>query len=244
VREETTRERWHQVHNLLDQGVGLLDCSRRLRLALNTVKRYARVPEPEQLKKAPQYRPTLVDPYRDHLRKRREEEPAVTVRQLLEEIKDLGYRGSSNLLYRYINQGRAESDRPATSPRRLKSLLCTDPEQLKDTDREFLAALTGACPEMTALTGHVHTFAGLLSPAADNGSRLKEWISRVREDALPHLHAFTRGLDFDHDAVVNGLTLPFHNGGTEGVNTKTKLIKRQMYGRAGFRLLRHRILLN
>ncbi|MET7391656.1 transposase, partial [Streptomyces sp. NPDC005529] len=45
-------------------------------------------------------------------------------------------------------------------------------------------------------------------------------------------------------AVVNGLTLPFHNGGTEGVNTKTKLIKRQMYGRAGFHLLRHRILLN
>jgi hypothetical protein len=39
------------------------------------------------------------------------------------------------------------------------------------------------------------------------------------------------------------LTHPFHNGGTEGVNTKTKLIKRQMYGRAGFALLRHRILL-
>ncbi len=36
----------------------------------------------------------------------------------------------------------------------------------------------------------------------------------------------------------------FHNGRTEGVNTKTKMIKRQMYGRAGFTLLRHRILLN
>lgn len=58
VREETTRERRHQVHTLLDQGVGLLECARRLQLALNTVKRYARVPEPEQLKKAPQYRPT------------------------------------------------------------------------------------------------------------------------------------------------------------------------------------------
>jgi Transposase len=37
--------------------------------------------------------------------------------------------------------------------------------------------------------------------------------------------------------------MPFHNGRTEGVNTKTKMIKRQMYGRAGFALLRHRILL-
>jgi transposase len=44
-------------------------------------------------------------------------------------------------------------------------------------------------------------------------------------------------------AATAALTLPFHNGRTEGVNTKTKMIKRQMYGRAGFSLLRHRILL-
>ena len=36
----------------------------------------------------------------------------------------------------------------------------------------------------------------------------------------------------------------YQDGRTEGVNTKTKMIKRQMYGRAGFTLLRHRILLN
>ena len=40
------------------------------------------------------------------------------------------------------------------------------------------------------------------------------------------------------------MTLPWHNGRTEGVNHKIKLIKRQMYGRAGFTLLRHRILLS
>jgi transposase len=40
-----------------------------------------------------------------------------------------------------------------------------------------------------------------------------------------------------------GLTESYNNGLTEGINTKTKLIKRQMYGRAGFSLLRHRILL-
>ncbi|MFJ2782432.1 hypothetical protein ACIO5D_38460, partial [Kitasatospora sp. NPDC087315] len=71
VRAATTRERWHQVHDLLGKGVGLLECARRPNLALNTVKRYARAPEPEGLRRAPQYRPTLVDPYRDHLRTRR-----------------------------------------------------------------------------------------------------------------------------------------------------------------------------
>lgn len=71
VHEQTTRERWHQVHDLLGKGVGLLECARRLNLALNTVKRYARTREPEALRRAPRYRPTLVDPYRDHLRERR-----------------------------------------------------------------------------------------------------------------------------------------------------------------------------
>ena len=53
---------------------------------------------------------------------------------------------------------------------------------------------------------------------------------------LPSLHAFTPGLDLDAQAVNPAVTLPFHNGRTEGVNTKTKMIKRQMYGRAGFTL--------
>ena len=59
----------------------------------------------------------------------------------------------------------------------------------------------------------------------------------------PHLHAFTRGLELDIKAATAAVTLPLHNGRTEGVSTKTKMMKRQMYGRAGFPLLRHRILL-
>jgi hypothetical protein len=79
----TTLARWQQVHDLLGAGVGLLECARRLNLALNTVKRHARVDEPEQMRRAPQYRPTLVDPNREYLRRRRAEDPAVPVPQFL-----------------------------------------------------------------------------------------------------------------------------------------------------------------
>lgn len=243
-RAETTRERWHQVHTLLDQGVGLLECARRLNLALNTVKRYARVPEPERLTRAPQYRPTLVDPYRDHLRRRRDQDPAVPVPRLFAEIKALGYPGSLNLLYRYITQGRVEGDRPPLSPRRLTGLLLTDPNNLTDTQHSLLEGLINTCPDMIDLTELVRSFATLLTPARGNAEFLTTWITRVRVADLPHLHAFTRGLDQDRDAVHAALTLPYHNGGTEGVNTKTKRIMRQMHGRAGFALLRHRILLS
>jgi transposase len=79
----TTAERWRQVHDLTDRGTGLLECSRRPGLSLNTVKRYARAAEPERLVRAPRYRATLVDPYRDHLRARRAEDPAVPVHRLV-----------------------------------------------------------------------------------------------------------------------------------------------------------------
>jgi len=242
-RASNNLQRWHQVHDLLDKGVGLLECARRLNLGLNTVKRYARASEPERLIRAPAYRPTLVDPYREHLRKRRAEEPAVSVLQLLAEIKTLGYTGSQNLLYRYITQGRVEADRSHLSPRRVARLLLSRPGNLSEKNRSLLGELTAVCPQMTALAEFVRAFAELLQPRAGNTERLQEWIATVRAVDLPHLHAFTRGLDLDKEAVQAAVTLPFHNGGTEGVNTKTKRIMRQMHGRAGFALLRHRILL-
>jgi transposase len=242
-RAQTTLQRWQQVHDLLGKGVGLLECARRLQLSLNTVKRYARASQPERLQRAPQYRTTLVDPYRDHLRARRAENPAVPVLQLLREIRELGYQGSSNLLVRYITQGRVEADRPHLSPRRAARLLLTRPDSLTPGQHRTLADITAACPEMTALAGLIGSFAALLTPDPANSSLLQPWIAAARAGDLPHVHAFTNGLDLDIQAVTAALTMPCHNGRTEGVNTKTKMIKRQMYGRADFTLLRHRILL-
>jgi transposase len=97
---------------------------------------------------------------------------------------------------------------------------------------------------MTALAALVRSFAALLTPQSENGGLLQQWIITARAANLPCLHAFTNGLDLDIQAATAALTLPHHNGRTEGVNTRTKMIKRQMYGRAGFALLRHRILLS
>jgi hypothetical protein len=240
---ETTLQRWQQIHALLNAGVGLLDCSRRLGLAMNTVKRYARAATPERIQRVPKYRACMVDPYRDHLRTRREQEPGVGATALLGEIRALGYNGSHNLLVRYLNQGRHLDDQPHLSPRRAARLLLTRPENLTERQRERLEGLATACPEMTALAGVVRSFTALLTPRKDNPAQLAAWITAARQADLPHVHSFARGIDQDADAVIAAVTLEHHNGRTEGVNTKTKLLKRQMYGRAGFALLRHRILL-
>jgi hypothetical protein len=241
TREQTTLERWHAIHDLLDQGIGLLDCSRRLGISLDTVKRYARVPEPQRLRRPPQYRACLVDAYRDHLRARRAAEPGVPVLRLFAEIKELGYTGGLNLLYKYVNQGRLDGDRITPSPRRVTRWILTRPANLPEARRAHLDELLAACPEMTALAQAVRDYAQLMTKR--RGAEIDGWMKQVREAGLVELEPFLAGLDQDHDAVVAGLTLPYSSGPTEGVNTKTKLIKRQMYGRAGFPLLRHRILL-
>jgi hypothetical protein len=77
----------------------------------------------------------------------------LTAADLHAEIRELGYTGSMNLLYRYITQGRIEADRPHLSPRRVTRLLLTRPDALSDGQRSLPGELTAACPEMTSSPG-------------------------------------------------------------------------------------------
>ncbi|GHA44732.1 hypothetical protein GCM10010372_50800 [Streptomyces tauricus] len=126
------RERWQQVHSLLGRAVSTLECARRLDVTRNTVKRSARRSEPDRVIRAPVSRSCLVDPYRDHLRQRRTEDPAIPVTHLLAELREQGYTGSANLLVRYSNQGGVESAHAASSPRKVSGLFTRHPNRLDD----------------------------------------------------------------------------------------------------------------
>jgi hypothetical protein len=91
---------------------------------------------------------------------------------------------------------------------------------------------------MTALATSVRDFAALLTPDEANAVTLTGWIAQVRAADLPFTHSYATGIERDRAAIDAALTLPWHNGRTEGVNNKIKLIKRQTYGRAGHPLLR------
>lgn len=83
---------------------------------------------------------------------------------------------------------------------------------------------------MLALANPVRSFAALLVPRKDK-PRLAAWIAAAREADLPHVHSFVRGIELEIDAVTAAIVLHHHNERTEGVNTKTKLLKRQMSGK-------------
>ena len=74
------------------------------------------------------------------------------------------------------------------------------------------------------------------------GHRLDAWLAKVSKSDLPERPRFARGVAKDKAAIQIGLTRQVNNAQVEGQVTKLKLIKRTMYGRASFALLRQRVL--
>jgi transposase len=166
-------------------------------------------------------------PFREHLRRRRAQDPGVSQTQLLREITALGYKGSANLLARYMSQGRVEAENANLSAKKAAGLLLTDPAKLDQKEITLRDKLAAACPEMTELSAPIGRFAAMLTPQAANAARLGQWITQVRMANLPTLGSYATGLQRDQAAVEAALTLPYHNGRTEGVNHKVKLLKRR-----------------
>jgi transposase len=74
--------------------------------------------------------------------------------------------------------------------------------------------------------------------------QLDDWIEEAENSSIQSLQRFANGLKDDYDAVKAGLTLEVSNGQVEGQNNRLKMLKRQMFGRAGLDLLAKRLILN
>ena len=120
------------------------------------------------------------------------------------------------------------------------SLFMRRADTLEEIQREHLAAFRLAVPSLDATYQLVQDFLAMMRKR--EGERLDAWLTQVHESGLPELESFAHGVERDKDAVQAGLTLAINNGQVEGQVTRIKLIKRMMYGKAGFALLRQRVL--
>jgi hypothetical protein len=214
---------------------------RELGLARETVRRFARANSVDDLLAKPRSgRPSILDEFIPHLHQRWNAGCTLAT-QLFEEIRALGYRGSAGTVRSYLRPFRATRTVPPGRPRPLKvrhvaGWMLRHPDSLDADERLKLKQVRATCPHLDALAGHVTAFAQMMT--GRHGDRLDAWIAAVDADDQPDLHSFTAGLKRDHDAVRNGLTLPHSSGAAEGQVNRIKMIKRQMYGRANFDLLR------
>jgi transposase len=104
-----------------------------------------------------------------------------------------------------------------------------------------LQAILDRCPELETASAQVRAFATMITELT--GQDLPQRIAAARAAGLPGISSFAKGLEQDLDAVTNGLTMPWSSGPVEGRVNHIKMIKRQMFGRAGLPLLRKRVLL-
>ncbi|WP_083922569.1 transposase [Deinococcus aquatilis] len=72
---------------------------------------------------------------------------------------------------------------------------------------------------------------------------MNAWLRAARESGFRDVRTFAVGLTRERAALLTAVTLPWSNGKAEGIVNRIKLVKRQMYGRESFELLRRRVLL-
>ena len=116
-------------------------------------------------------------------------------------------------------------------------------EPVVECEQALLAAVRAGCPHLDALARHIRDFADMMTRRRGLLA-LEDWLTRVEADDQPELHSLATGIRRDQQAVTAGLALPYSSAAMEGNVNKIKMIKRQMYGRAGFALLRKRVILH
>jgi len=120
------------------------------------------------------------------------------------------------------------------------SLALVNVKDLNEKERADLSTIRQASETAETIYQLVQEFLQMVRQL--QGEQLDTWLRKVRASPLPELHSFASGLERDKAAVLVGLTQSHNNGQVEGQVTRIKLIKRIMYGRAGFALLRQRVL--
>ncbi len=199
----------------------------------------------EDLLAKTEQRAHLVDDYTEHLH-RRWNAGERNATALFREIRALGYPGGELAVQRYLRRfrnGRGFAPRQGPKPptvRDVTAWIMTHPDRLAPDDAARLASIRDRNPGLDRLTTHVRGFATMMTGL--HGENLDQWITTVEADTLAPLASFARHLRRDFGAVQAGLTLQFSSGRVEGTVHKIKMLKRQMFGRANFDLLRIRVL--
>jgi transposase len=171
--------------------------------------------------------------------------------QLWREIKDQGYQGSAQTVYRFLISLRKKQRiiwKPEVPHAPLQDfsandavwLFARDSTDLDETEQETLRMICQASEVARMTYQFVQEFRHMLHHR--EGEKLDDWLANVTKSQIRELQSFVLGVERDKGAVVAGLTLPQNNGMVEGNVNKLKLIKRMMYGRAEFPLLRQRVL--
>jgi transposase len=178
---------------------------------------------------------------------------------LLEQIRKLGYVGSYSSLTGFLQPWREEKrtakrlgapQRPErihssvsavrhVSPQEAAAALSKPKPMLNERQSKIVEFLQRT-PDFATMRHLILSFRSILCHGTV--SSLKRWIEEAEQTGIAAIGKFVRQLKRDREAVGHAVEYRWSNGPVEGHINRLKTVKRQMYGRAGFELLRSRVL--
>lgn len=244
--------RFEQVRQLREEGLTLAAIAHQLQLDRKTLRRYveaARCPDGQHS------RGRQLAPYQAYLL-RHGLDGQRTIRQLWRDIQAQGYTGGLSTVATFMAAARYPSTVPPPAPltprpprttqtakltpRRATWLFLARAEDLTDAQSQQAQQIAQLHPEITQMVTEAQTFAAILRHRTVEA--FDGWLQRARLSPIRELRTFARGIQRDYAAVKAALVLPYSNGMVEGQVNRLKFVKRSMFGRAKFDLLRLRVL--
>jgi transposase len=251
VSTESGESHFAEAARLRDQGLSLSAVARTLGVERKTVRRWLRAGH------APTWRhadrgSSILDPYRAYLEERWQA-GCRNAAALWRDLRDRGFSGQYTVVRDWGTQRRRQ-DPPAEprgasrkptpvalseipTPRKAVRLLTGEVAKLDADQRCLVAALLERSPSLATAVDLIRRFIAMVKDKTPDA--LDGWLREAEASALA---SFAAGLRRDEDAVRAALSEPWSNGQVEGQVNRLKVIKRDMYGRAGFDLLRGRVL--
>jgi transposase len=160
-------------------------------------------------------------------------------------LRQQGYEGQRTRVKEFVRLWRSPSSlcrrvKKLPSTRQLAFWLTKPLEQRKPQEQSWVQVLTGAHPQIAGAEHLTMRFRQLFRD--HNAVSLQAWLTTARQSGIPELCGFAAGMERDKEAILAAMERPWSNGQVEGQIHRLKFLKRQMYGRAGFVLLRRRVL--
>jgi transposase len=253
---EKRKRRFDQVRQLRDDGLTISAIANQLDLDRKTIRKYLNTDHcPDGQRNGQHRRVSKLTPYQDYLLQHGLEGQR-TIRQLWRDIQAQGFTGSLSTVAIFVAAVRYTPSAPTRvplssgppkvtkadklTPRRATWLLLSRSEDLTDEQQQQAQQIAHLHPEITHMAAEAQAFATILRQHTVDA--FDGWLQRTRFSTIRELRIFARGIQRDYAAVKAALELPYSNGMVEGNVNRLKFVKRSMFGRAKFDLLRLRVL--
>lgn len=209
-----------------------------------TVKKYLNIKEPPINGNKNREYPSKLDLYKNKIIEMNNE--GYSWKIINEALKKDGYKGSHSLLRKYLAEIRKESCKAENIEHIVErttmiSLLYKEIEDVKEITKEIFYKVIQMFPQAGIIYERVKKFKEIMFSKKEE--ELDQWVEETRQIEIQEFNSFINGIERDIDAVKNGIKYDYNNGLAEGSVNKIKVIKRIMYGRCSFSLLKQKVLL-